>query len=107
MARKTAPYNPVARVGKWRKTFRTEQRLRLDGRRFSLDAIADEGERVADVYEEVRGIDVDTGPATFRAARPGRAKATAVAIARKMLQKIINDGEDARALLAKLANVPT
>lgn len=97
----------VARVGKWRKTFRAEQRLRLTGRRFSLDLIADEGENVGEVYEEIRGIDVDTGAATLRATKPGRAKATAVAIARKALQKIVDDGEDARELLAKLDSVPT
>ena len=107
MASKTAPYKPVARVGKWRRTFGTEKRLRLDGRRFDLDLIADEEGAAAAVYEQIRGIGVATGAATLRTARPGRVKATAVAIARKMLQKIINDGEDARALLAKLDDVPT
>lgn len=102
MASKTASHKPVARVGRWRRTFCTEKRLRLDGRRFGLDLIADDGESVADVY-----IDVDTGAATLRTARPGRAKATAVTIAREILQEIVNDGEDARALLAKLDDVPT
>lgn len=107
MARETAPYKPVARVGKWRRTFRTEKSLRLSARRFDLDLIADDGESVADVYEQIRGFDVGTGAATRRTARPGRAKATALAIARKTLEKIVNDGEDARALLAKLDDVPT
>lgn len=108
MDSKTAPpYKPVARVEKWRKTFGEEQRLRLSGRRFILDLVADEALAIADVYEEIRGIDVDTGAATLRAAKPGRSKAIAVGIARKVLQRIINDGEDARALLAKLDDVPT